>query len=784
VAAEYSDRENLLPLERLAESSKQHDHAAAATSHARDTAPAAESLSPVLQLQQQAGNQAVQELLRSGYIQAKLAISSPDDPEEREADNVANTIMRKPVGAPSSRPCSCSHNGEMCEECRQKQSQPTISRQASAQFAPIDVPRIVSDVLRSPGHPLDAATRAFFEPRFGHDFSHVRVHTGPEAAASARSINALAYTSGSNVVFAASQYSPYTTVGQTLLAHELTHTIQQQESTAQVQLTPAGDSKRKQAAAHKARSGVTWEEALAVMNAIAEILPRLHTIPGGPSIELPGFPTGNPPKREAWMEIPDRYKGLVREWHFIVHPLITEPSGLQLSIYGSMREQHLNMVITETQPLVNELLAEGEASSTNSYLMEQYYRPVQRLREDVAEEVVEEAVGKAKAVKGGSFEELSESEKAKTLVEKAAETVHLATKVVNQFAVHAAHEGVQSAERIKLDEVFRDIAKQAGELPHDGVLQAAVKMSLPLALVQIEGGLHGVSALLAVADPEKRQQMFRSRVDLFGKAAVAAQASKLALQFAAGATALAGAGTYAVAKLLGKRALAADVLAKGVPLLEKLDTVISGVMVIHGALTLLDSEATPEEKEEAVLELGVGGATVLGKLIAGFEGGPAALSVVINFFTIRYIAKAAVQFSVDLVKISLNTCYQAMQQDAAYINDQALGLAIALQTANYETDSVRKNLFKTAADSYRGRLRSAMIQAIKSATVMKGARDKDPASHDPLLRRFGPLAGRRMDTDELLLSLARDYVQTVVESLAHPEEILNEDVEYVWEHYG
>jgi len=183
-------------------------------------------------LQSQIGNQAMQEFLRSGYIQAQLAVSSPGDPEEREADQVASTIMRKIVGAPASSPCSCSGGGEMCGECQQKQSLPTIQRHASAPAAPAHVPRIVSDVLSSPGHPLDCATRAFFEPRFGQDFSHVRVHTDSPAAESARAINAHAYTAGPDIVFAPGQYSPGTTSGRTLLAHELTHTLQQTGSPA------------------------------------------------------------------------------------------------------------------------------------------------------------------------------------------------------------------------------------------------------------------------------------------------------------------------------------------------------------------------------------------------------------------------------------------------------------------------------------------------------------------------------------------------------------------------
>jgi hypothetical protein len=91
------------------------------------------------------------------------------------------------------------------------------------------VPPIVHEVLHSPGQPLDATSRAFMEPRFGHDFSRVRVHTDERAAESAGAVNALAYTVGHDIVFAASQYPPLTREGRKTLAHELTHVVQQSD---------------------------------------------------------------------------------------------------------------------------------------------------------------------------------------------------------------------------------------------------------------------------------------------------------------------------------------------------------------------------------------------------------------------------------------------------------------------------------------------------------------------------------------------------------------------------
>src|SRR5438094_2051790 len=123
------------------------------------------------------------------------------------------------------RKCNCGQHtiaGEECEECRQKHK--GMIQRAAVSTAPVStVPSIVHDVLNSPGQPLDAGTRAFMEPRFGHDFSQVRVHTDTKAAESARSVNALAYTAGRDVVFGAGQYTPEKVTGRRLLAHELTH---------------------------------------------------------------------------------------------------------------------------------------------------------------------------------------------------------------------------------------------------------------------------------------------------------------------------------------------------------------------------------------------------------------------------------------------------------------------------------------------------------------------------------------------------------------------------------
>ena len=116
----------------------------------------------------------------------------------------------------------------MQQDKSKKKDDLLLMRQAAGRArSPASAPPSVHEVLSNCGQPLDAATRAFLEPRFGYDFSRVRVHTDERAADSARAVRANAYTVGSDIVFAAGQFAPQTYAGRKLLAHELAHAVQQ-----------------------------------------------------------------------------------------------------------------------------------------------------------------------------------------------------------------------------------------------------------------------------------------------------------------------------------------------------------------------------------------------------------------------------------------------------------------------------------------------------------------------------------------------------------------------------
>lgn len=229
----------------------------------------------VLFLQKTIGNQAVQRLFKSGVIQAKLRIGQLGDIYEQEADRVAEQVMRMPE-PPLQRQAEEEEEEEELIQTTPlaEQITPLVQRQAEPEEEEEEIqmvqrqiegekegelqikeipgqtsgvtpnPEARINAIRGGGQPLPASTRAFFEPRFGYDFSQVRIHTDARAAETARTLNARAFTVGQDVVFGAGQYSPRTAEGRKLLAHEITHVVQQGDAESIIQLQTVSQGKR------------------------------------------------------------------------------------------------------------------------------------------------------------------------------------------------------------------------------------------------------------------------------------------------------------------------------------------------------------------------------------------------------------------------------------------------------------------------------------------------------------------------------------------------------------
>jgi hypothetical protein len=201
-------------------------------------------------------------------IQTKLEIGRPDDRFEREADRVAEEVLRippargrlatPPPGAPGMAPaiqrlCSaCEEQGHspsiqrLCHECEEdlhrqageNEEEELLQTEAASAEGTMPTPAIawrIRTAMPGGGQPLPESVRTYFEPRFGHDFTDVRIHEGAAASRSARMINAQAYTVGQDIVFGEGQYAPRTSAGRRLLAHELTHVVQQRQGGPAVQ---------------------------------------------------------------------------------------------------------------------------------------------------------------------------------------------------------------------------------------------------------------------------------------------------------------------------------------------------------------------------------------------------------------------------------------------------------------------------------------------------------------------------------------------------------------------
>jgi hypothetical protein len=156
-------------------------------------------------------------------IQPKLAVGRIDDPLEQEADRVADQVMRTPRANPAG--SAVPPGGQrMCHACMEELRAKAVPGEMAQ--GPEDFEQRFAS-LRGGGERLSLSERAFFEPRFGRDFSRVQLHSGPAASELARSVQARAFTLGDSIVFGAGQYAPGQQVGRRLLAHELTHVVQQ-----------------------------------------------------------------------------------------------------------------------------------------------------------------------------------------------------------------------------------------------------------------------------------------------------------------------------------------------------------------------------------------------------------------------------------------------------------------------------------------------------------------------------------------------------------------------------
>lgn len=199
------------------------------------------STQALLNLQSTVGNRAVQRLLASKTIQAKLTVGPANDRYEQEADQVANQVL-----APTPQPASgnlaprspksdetaqrkplASAISPLTQNTQSNNLQPESDATSGKSFEADQSVEPQLEANRGRGAPLPGRTRSFMESKFGSDFGNVRIHTGGPATQVSRQLSAQAFTQGSDIYFGAGKYNPSSASGNKLLAHELTHVVQQ-----------------------------------------------------------------------------------------------------------------------------------------------------------------------------------------------------------------------------------------------------------------------------------------------------------------------------------------------------------------------------------------------------------------------------------------------------------------------------------------------------------------------------------------------------------------------------
>jgi len=210
-------------------------------------------------------------------IQPKLSISEPGDPYEQEADRVADQVMRMP-------------DQQIQRQERNEEDDDTLIQQKSAGDVAPGVSASTAAVIQSlkgGGHPLPKSTRGFFESRIGADFSSVRVHNDTHAADATKSVKARAFTLGNDVVFGAGEYAPDTLPGKKLLAHELTHVVQQGAASRYLQRqclsgSVCGEPDESEEPEAEGGEATSAEEETPTPTATETVRPVTRPIPGSP----------------------------------------------------------------------------------------------------------------------------------------------------------------------------------------------------------------------------------------------------------------------------------------------------------------------------------------------------------------------------------------------------------------------------------------------------------------------------------------------------------------------
>jgi hypothetical protein len=542
---------------------------------------------------------------------------------------------------------------------------------------------------------------------------------------------------------------------------------------------------------------ISWEKALAVMNAIVEVM-------AGPAVEIRaglGYDVGYPGQ---YGEVSREHGDLLEEWFLTANGFLPRHDRRDplVTVRGGFRRTHLERVVAATMPFVGVLLDEGEPASTGAFLNDFFWNPIDRMRKEILEQEVHDMI--EAGARGGTatlpeIDDLTVEQKLKVTLPEAIKSVKLAATIANRFFGDAVRETGRQAEFYALFGKYED--ELLRQDPNSLLLRHITAMDTPAKLLFVKSVLDGAQSILAVADPAAREKLFQAQRNVFGEAARWSEMVKVLEGLVSMAVAVTGAATYTFAVVTGRATLANQALASGITRLRTVGLALNVLGVIHGTLIMLDPDASDEAKAGAALELGLSGLGVAGRFIPAVSraAGPLALSLTVNFYAFTWLGDAAVGMTADMIRLGLTICFRDMRETANYVRQTALELAVARELALVETDPGRVRELNRQADGLRTTLvefwlrpylRRTQVTNLYGMTAGRIStfedRQKDPANYPTVSRRFRELAGRaeRIQTDDEAIAVTAGLLEIVASCFADAETILVDEVKDAWAKHG
>ncbi len=740
----------------------------------RRRTPVLPSFDPAAQIQRAH----IRQVLRPPRVQAKLTIGQPNDKYEQEADRVADEVMRMP----EPRLQRQAEEKEEAEELIQakplvEQITPLVQRQVEpeeeeeeeeeeilqAKDVSGKTPEVTPDLesrihaLKGGGQSLPESTRSFFEPRFGYDFGQVCIHTGISAATTARAINGHAFTVGRNIVFARGQYAPESISGKHLMAHELTHIIQQ-EGGSQTKFTAAqsegkyeqenGQVIHRQMITQKGRTPDNWE-----------ILRMAGLVLRGKSVEQ-ALREHNRPKASG------RYLEMLTDF---LWARFGSGSAKERWIKMGARERryYLSKGLWEAKNLIEVVKESGMVAE--SWIQEEFWGPYCTVRDDIKRQEAEE---KAEAlIQRG----VSESAPDLTIID-VLEAADLGVKLSRQLdRLQIAYIRYKGPE---LEAQWKTLTAKATLPPQVEKIRG---MSLDNSIVYLKGALDVVKTISWMTlDPEERKKYAQSHPNYF---AVGTDILRQSVSLMEGFTVAALLVVATFCKVVGDNdnyLVASNLGSKAIRIGMKINAALS---IAHGISILLDPKATAEQRKESAFELAFGLAAFAGKFVAG----PITLGILLiygNFKLIEHLASEIGRFRVNLaVMFSLGPALTFLKKEAAIIELHVSRIEVALTNIHQKKDleaSVQRALgIKLETDARN--LKITLDGVIKGILNWGFSREARGLASRELQKRFEHLekaieVNNIEKNPEKLLKIAAETMKVIHKAFLDQELIISKEL--------